>query len=221
MTLHVYAPWFMLCSICTVLHHVFISEAGASIFAIVFNLSEAYAATQQDQQKQVGTGISLLSDLTPTPQMLGIPVSTGVFSFRLCVRRPTTRTSTWLRSSSGTAQSRPMPAVRSAKPFMIGTHADELAKAVGSESWREPFTVKMWQALYKIEVMLRRASLQGAGWEAAFVLDVSGARGPQSSSASSPGARRRIPLASKRQLSLQSESHLPWLTSIRLPGSLH
>lgn len=37
-----------------VLHHVFISDAGASIFTIVFNLSEAYTATQQDQQKQVG-----------------------------------------------------------------------------------------------------------------------------------------------------------------------
>jgi hypothetical protein len=39
-----------------VLHHVFISEAGAGIFAIVFNLSEAYTATQQDQQKQVSAG---------------------------------------------------------------------------------------------------------------------------------------------------------------------
>lgn len=57
--------------------------------------------------------------------------------------------------------------------FMIGTHADDLAKAVGSESWREPFTDKMTEALQNIDHMLRRAFIKGADWEAAFVLHVS------------------------------------------------
>jgi hypothetical protein len=58
--------------------------------------------------------------------------------------------------------------------FMIGTHADELATAVGSESWREPFTVNMWQALQKIDDMLCGAFLKDAKWDTVFVLNVNG-----------------------------------------------